>query len=259
MRIVAISCLQDNYAYLLICEKTKSCAVVDPSEGGPVLKEIADQGLEVKAIWNTHHHYDHVGGNEAVLAKFPDAVVVAHESDKGRVPGQTVFAVQDDEFSVGEEVAASVIFNPGHTNGAISYYLKEPGAVFTGDTLFGAGCGRVFEGTGAQMHDSLTRLTQLPPETKVYCGHEYTQSNLKFAEAAEPDNEKIAARAQRVAAQRSSGEPTMGFTVAEELATNIFVRTAEATILASASREESTGDKSPAEIFSALRAWKDRF
>ena len=109
MRIAAISCLQDNYAYLLICEKTETCAVVDPSEGGPVLAEIEKQGLTVAAIWNTHHHYDHVGGNEAVLAKFPDAVVVAHESDKGRVPGQTVFAKQGDEVTVGEEVKASII------------------------------------------------------------------------------------------------------------------------------------------------------
>jgi hydroxyacylglutathione hydrolase len=259
MRIAAISCLQDNYAYLLICEKTNTCAVVDPSEGGPVLAEIDKQGVRVAAIWNTHHHYDHVGGNEAVLAKFPDAAVVAHESDKGRVPGQTVFGTQGDEVQVGEEVKASIIFNPGHTSGAISYYLANPGAVFTGDTLFGGGCGRLFEGTGAEMHDSLTRLTELPPETKVFCGHEYTASNLKFAAAAEPDNAEISARAKRVAELREAGESTMGFTVAEELATNIFVRTGQATVQASAEREESTGDKSPAEIFSALRRWKDRF
>ncbi len=259
MRIAAISCLQDNYAYLLICEKTDSCAVVDPSEGGPVLAEIEKQGLSVAAIWNTHHHYDHVGGNEAVLAKFPDAVVVAHESDKGRVPGQTVFAKQGDEVEVGEEVKASVIFNPGHTSGAVSYYLDAPGAVFTGDTLFGGGCGRLFEGTGAEMLDSLTRLTELPTSTKVYCGHEYTASNLRFAAAAEPDNAEISARAERVAKQRDAGQSTMGFTVEEELATNIFVRTGQATVQASADREESTGDKTPAEIFAALRRWKDRF
>jgi hydroxyacylglutathione hydrolase len=259
MRISAISCLQDNYAYLLICDATKSCAVVDPSEGGPVLAEIEAQGLKVEAIWNTHHHFDHVGGNEAVLAKFPEAAVVAHESDKGRVPGQTVFAKQGDEVKVGQEVAASIIFNPGHTSGAISFFLKSPGAVFTGDTLFGGGCGRLFEGTGAQMHDSLSRLTQLPADTKVYCGHEYTASNLKFAAAAEPDNAEIAARAERVAALRDAGESTMGFTVAEELATNIFVRTEVATVRTSAEREESIGDKSPSEIFAALRRWKDRF
>ncbi len=259
MRIAAISCRQDNYAYLLICDKTQSCAVVDPSEGGPVLAEIAAQGLKVAAVWNTHHHYDHVGGNEAVLKQFPNAVVVAHESDKGRVPGQTDYVKQGDELRVGEEVAAEVIFNPGHTSGAISYYLKDPGAVFTGDTLFAAGCGRLFEGTGAEMHDSLTRLTQLPPETLVYCGHEYTESNLKFAAAAEPDNEEIGARAGRVAEQRSAGQTSMGFTVAEELATNVFVRTDSATVKDSALREESKGDESPAEIFAALRRWKDRF
>jgi hydroxyacylglutathione hydrolase len=141
----------------------------------------------------------------------------------------------------------------------VSYYLKDPGAVFTGDTLFGAGCGRLFEGTGAQMHDSLTRLTQLPAETKVYCGHEYTASNLKFAAAAEPDNGAIVARAKRVAEARDAGQPTMGFTVAEELATNIFVRTEVPTVSASAQREEDVGDGTPAEVFAALRRWKDRF
>lgn len=259
MRIVAIPCLQDNYAYLLVCEKTQTCAVVDPSEGGPVLAEIEKQGVTVAAIWNTHHHYDHVGGNKAVLAKFPDALVVAHESDKGRVPGQTVFAKQGDEVVVGEEVKASVIFNPGHTSGAVSYYLDTPGAVFTGDTLFGGGCGRLFEGTGAEMHDSLTRLTELPAATRIFCGHEYTASNLKFAAAVEPDNAEISARAKRVAELRAAGETTMGFTVEEELATNIFVRTGEATVQASAEREESTADKTQAEIFAALRRWKDRF
>jgi hydroxyacylglutathione hydrolase len=259
MRIDSISCLQDNYAYLLICEQTKSCAVVDPSEAGPVLAEIKAQGLRVEAIWNTHHHFDHVGGNEALLELFPEATVVGHESDKGRVPGQTLFAVQGDSVAVGEEVKASIIFNPGHTTGAISYYLEEPGAVFTGDTLFAAGCGRLFEGTIDQMHDSLTRLTELPPETKVYCGHEYTQSNLRFAAAVEPDNAEIQARAERVAAQREAGESTMGFTVSEERATNIFVRTAEPVVRAAAEREEEIGDGRPAEIFGALRRWKDRF
>lgn len=259
MRIAAIACLQDNYAYLLVCEKTQTCAVVDPSEAGPVLAEVKSQGLKVGAIWNTHHHYDHVGGNEALLAEFPDALVVGHESDKGRVPGQSVFANDGDEVQVGEEVSAAVIFNPGHTTGAISYYLKDPGAVFTGDTLFAAGCGRTFEGTGAQMHASLTRLTSLPGPTKVYCGHEYTASNLAFAAAVEPDNAAIVARAKVVAAQRDAGETTMGFTVAEELATNVFVRTGQSTVLSSAASKEDVGASSPAEVFTALRRWKDRF
>lgn len=259
MRIVAIACLQDNYAYLLVCEKTQICAVVDPSEAGPVLAEVKSQGLKVAAIWNTHHHYDHVGGNEALVAEFPDALVVGHESDKGRVPGQNVFVNDGDEVQVGEEVSATIIFNPGHTSGAISYYLKNPGAVFTGDTLFAAGCGRTFEGTGAQMHASLTRLTSLPVDTKVYCGHEYTAGNLKFAAEVEPDNVEIPKRAQVVAKQRKAGEATMGFTVAEELATNVFVRTGQATVVASAASEEEVGARTPAEVFTALRRWKDRF
>lgn len=259
MRIAAIACLQDNYAYLLVCEKTQTCAVVDPSAAEPVLEEVKLQGLKVAAIWNTHHHYDHVGGNSAILAEFPGATVVAHESDKGRVPEQSVFAKDGDEVQVGEEVVAKIIFNPGHTSGAISYYLENPGAVFTGDTLFAAGCGRLFEGTGAEMYESLTRLTSLPRDTKVFCGHEYTAANLKFAAAVEPDNAAISDRAKRVATQREAGETTMGFTVGEELATNIFVRVGEATVAASAAKEEEVGGSTPPEIFAALRRWKDRF
>ena len=232
---------------------------MDPSEAAPVLAEIKAQGVSVAAIWNTHHHYDHVGGNEAILKLFPAAQVVAHASDKTRVPGQTVFAVQDEQVRVGGEIQADIIFNPGHTSGAVSYYIKDPGLVFTGDTLFAAGCGRLFEGTAAQMHDSLTRLTALPADTRVYCGHEYTQANLRFAAAVEPDNAEISARARRVSELRHAGESSMGFRIAEELATNVFVRTQEPSVLASVQREESTGDSSPAEIFAALRFWKDRF
>jgi hydroxyacylglutathione hydrolase len=259
MRIVTIPCLRDNYAYLLVCEETRQAAVVDPSEAAPVLAAIEAEDVQVTAIWNTHHHYDHVGGNEEIAKRFSGCAIVAHESDKGRVPGQTVFVKDGDSVAVGKEVRATVIFNPGHTLGAISYLLETPAAVFTGDTLFAAGCGRTFEGTAEQMHTSLVRLTSLAPETQVYCGHEYTVSNLGFAAAAEPGNAAIADRAVAAKALRAQGLSTMGFTVADELATNVFVRCAEQEVGESARREEEVAGTSEVDVFAGLRTWKDRF
>ena len=177
MRTVAISCLRDNYAYLVICDETKTAAVVDPSASAPVLEAMArESDIELTAIWNTHHHWDHTGGNEGLLADKPELRVVGHVSDKGRVPGQTEFVDDGDVIAVGN-IKAQIIFNPGHTSGAISYHIEEPAMVFTGDTLFGAGCGRLFEGTQEQMHASISRLGALPDQTVVFCGHEYTANN----------------------------------------------------------------------------------
>jgi hydroxyacylglutathione hydrolase len=175
------------------------------------------------------------------------------------VPGQTVFAADGDVVTVGKELSAEVILNPGHTSGAISYYLKDPGLVFTGDTLFAAGCGRLFEGSAEQMHKSLSRLMTLPADTKVYCGHEYTESNLRFASAAEPDNPAIGERLAAVSAARKQGDTSMGFTIADELATNVFVRTDQAQVREAALREGPAEGEDAAQIFGGLRAWKDRF
>ena len=243
-RVVTVPCLKDNYAYLVVCGESGEAAVVDPSEGAPVLEAVRREGVTLRAIWNTHHHHDHVGGNAEVIAAFPGMglEVVAHVSDrdKERVPGQTRAVEEGDEVAGVGKLRARIIFNPGHTTGAVSYHVAG-GALFTGDTMFAAGCGRLFEGTAAQMYDSLTRLAALPEDTRVYCGHEYTASNLKFAAAAEPDNAAVAERAARVTTQRERGEHTMGFTIADERATNPFVRAGSA------------------EKFAELRSWKDRF
>ncbi len=259
MRIVTIPCRSDNYAYLWVCEKTGLAAVVDPSEAAPVLQAVEAEGVTIAAIWNTHHHFDHVGGNEEILAKFSECEVVGHESDSGRIPGQTVFAADGDEVRLGEELRATVIFNPGHTLGAISFWSQAHGVVFTGDTLFAAGCGRTFEGDAEMMHASLSRLAQLPPETSVYCGHEYTEANLRFAAAAEPSNTAIAERQKEVAALRALGRDSMGFSISEELATNVFLRTQEEEVRSAAKREEDVEGTSGADVFGGLRAWKDRF
>ncbi len=258
MQIVSIPCRADNYAYLLICDKTQRAVVVDPSEAEPVLKTIDTHGVKLVGIWNTHHHYDHVGGNKEVLERVPEAQVIAHESDRGRVPGQNVFVSDGEHIDAGGELQAQVIFNPGHTSGAISFYMPAQQAVFTGDTLFASGCGRLFEGTPQQMFASLTALTSLPADTRIYCGHEYTLSNLRFAAVVEPKNTEIQERAQAVQALRDAGEPSMGFRVAEERATNIFVRVGEPGVMAAA-RAEGAEDDSPVAVFAALRRWKDRF
>ncbi|HUH01566.1 MAG TPA: hydroxyacylglutathione hydrolase [Kofleriaceae bacterium] len=260
MRIAPIPCLEDNYAYLVICEATNQAAVVDPSEAGPVTKAIVREGVELVAIWNTHHHWDHTGGNKDLLEAHSTLEVIGHESDRGRIPGQTTFATHGDTVQVGDEVSARIIFNPGHTTGAISYVIDSRPAVFTGDTLFGAGCGRIFEGTPAMMHESLSELAALPEDTLVYCGPEYTASNLRFAAAAEPDNAAIGARAAAIAERRAAGQPSVPFAMRDELATNPFLR-ASLPILAAGARAggEPPKDDTPAEVFAALRRWKDRF
>jgi len=259
MKIVTVPCRSDNYAYLLVCEETRLAAVVDPSEAAPVLDAASEYGVRIDAVWNTHHHYDHVDGNEAIATKFSDVKIFAYHSDRGRVPGQTHYLEDGEEVRVGKEICAEVLFNPGHTLGAISYYLQTAAAVFTGDTLFAAGCGRLFEGSAEQMHLSLKRITSLSEDTKIYCGHEYTESNLRFAAEVEPGNADIADRLHRVMAMREKGLSTMGFTVAQELRTNVFVRTEVPEVAKSARDNEGVKSGAATEVFSALRAWKDRF
>jgi len=213
MRVLAVPCLKDNFAYLVI--DGTNAAVVDPGEAGPVTAQL--EGITLKAIWLTHHHWDHVGGVEALVAAHPELEVVAHTKDRGRAPKVTRFVEEGDTVELGS-VRARIIHNPGHTLGAISYWIEDgDGAVFTGDTLFAAGCGRIFEGTPEMMHASLAKLAALPPSTRVYFGHEYTEANLKFAARVEPNNEAIAARR---AALRTPSTPS---TIADERATNPFL------------------------------------
>ncbi|ACY17844.1 hydroxyacylglutathione hydrolase [Haliangium ochraceum] len=263
MRIVPVPCLKDNYAYLVICEATNAATVVDPSEAAPVLAALEREGVALQAIWNTHHHWDHVGGNKELLQRFQEIDVVGHASDKDRIPGQNRFVEDGEEVSLGEELRAQILFNPGHTRGAISYQLAAHDAVFTGDTLFLAGCGRLFEGTAEQMHSSLSRLAALPPTTRVFCGHEYTVANLRFAAAVEPDNQAVSERAAEVAKLREAGQPSVPASIALERVTNPFLRTDVAEVIESVRASEAAAqgeeDSSGAAIFAALRRWKDSF
>ncbi|MFO0591961.1 MAG: hydroxyacylglutathione hydrolase [Polyangiaceae bacterium] len=250
MRVIPVPCLSDNYAYLVTADG-KSAVVVDPSEAEPVAAALAREGLELKAILCTHHHPDHVGGNEGLLERFGKMPVFAHESDEGRVPAQTDLVKEGVPVEVAG-LSFTPFHVPGHTTGAVAYYGH--GAVFTGDTLFVAGCGRLFEGTPAMMYTSLCeKLAKLPADTKVYCGHEYTASNLKFALHAEPDNAAAKAKAERVAEMRGRGEFTVPSTMGEELQTNPFLRVHEAGL-----RERFPGE-TPADVLGAVRKAKDTF
>jgi hydroxyacylglutathione hydrolase len=256
MRVVPVPCLSDNFAYLIHAEGSRRAAVVDPSEAAPVLAALEREGLELGAILNTHHHFDHVGGNEELRAKYPDVAVFGHASDRGRIPAQTEFLEEGNEIEV-VGLRFSILHIPGHTTGAVAYVGH--GAVFTGDTLFAGGCGRLFEGTPAMMYESLNvKLAALPDDTKVYFGHEYTQSNLRFAAHVEPSNPAVRAKAERVARQRDSGEHTTPSTMLEEKQTNPFMRVDQKEIIESVAARLD-GDRSPAVVLGAVRAEKDAF
>ena len=256
MEIITIPCLEDNFAYLLICKKSLDAAVVDPSEASPIKKALKQNRVKLTAVLNTHHHWDHVGGNKDLLAENPDLLIFGHESDRGRIPGQNVFLKKGDIVCFGEE-KGTFIHNPGHTSGAITYIFSK--AAFTGDTMFAAGCGRIFEGTATQMYDSMNRLiSNLPDETEIYFGHEYTEKNLHFAKSVEPCNSEIEKKLTKVKYLRSNGENTTPTTLKEEKNTNPFLRCNSSEICQSIKTKDSN-NLSDIEVFKKLREMKDIF
>jgi len=222
MQVTIVPCLKDNYAYLVRPEGSRTCAVVDACEAPPIERALGELGLELGAILATHHHHDHVGGNDELTRRFPGIDVFGSTHDRGRIPAQTRFVDDGDTIDVaGLHFRCLAI--PGHTLGAVAYVGHD--AVFTGDTLFAAGCGRLFEGTPAMMYESLVhKLGALPDATLVYFGHEYTANNLRFAAVVEPQNAHVQEKSERVAAQRARGEVTAPSTLAEERLTNPFLR-----------------------------------
>jgi hydroxyacylglutathione hydrolase len=251
-----VPCLKDNYCYLLHQPGSTDTVVVDASEEAPVLAALGRLGLNPVAILATHHHLDHVGGNSGLLSRYPELRVFGYRTDRGRIPGQTDYLDDKQEFDLAG-IGVKALHIPGHTLGAVAYVAE--GAAFTGDTLFAAGCGRLFEGTAAQMYESLNlTLGALPDDTRIYCGHEYTLSNLKFAESLEPNNPEIARKLAWAQAARDKGEPTLPSTMKEERLTNPFLRVAEQDVVAKVN-ERLAQDKSPQAVLAAVRAMKDAF
>jgi hydroxyacylglutathione hydrolase len=259
VEIVPIPLLADNYGYLLIDPANKRAAIVDCSEAGPVLAEVERRGLRLDAILSTHHHFDHVGGNAEVAQAIPGIRVLGSRADLQRVPALTEPLSDGEEFEV-VGTRGRAIFIPAHTSGHLAYFFPNDGpSVFSGDTLFAAGCGRLFEGSPAQMMDSLGKLAALPDATQVFCGHEYTEKNLAFAHELEPGNRDIAAKLERVRGQRKAGSPTVPSTIGEEKKTNPFLRSESAELRSTIQRRFPDLPTDAVTIFAKTRELKDHF
>jgi len=247
MQVIPVPCLSDNYAYLVIANGR--AAVVDPSQADPVLRAIDEHRVKLSEIWLTHHHWDHIGGIEPLIEECPIEQVRGsqYDADHQRIPRQTDALSDGDSFDFAG-VTVDIAEIPGHTLGAIAFIPQ--GNLFSGDTLFIAGCGRVFEGTMEMMSRSLAKLRSLPPDTKVWCGHEYTVNNLRFAKTIEPENPEVERALQEAISVRAAGEFTVPGRLDRELATNPFLRFDEPTVAAG---------RDPVASFSAIRGAKDSF
>ena len=254
--IHAVPAFKDNYLWVIA--SGRHAAVVDPGDAEPIERFLADRDLALDAILATHHHSDHVGGLMALAAHWR-CPVFGPAGEKIEGIGRRL--AEGDRIRVpGIEIDLEVLDVPGHTAGHIAYVdAEEKAFVFCGDTLFACGCGRLFEGTPEQMSRSLAKLARLPGPARVYCAHEYTLSNIRFAEAVEPGNAKLAERKARESARRERGEPTVPSTIGEELATNPFLRCAEPEVIASAERHAGHALRGEVEVFAEIRGWKNSF
>ena len=238
MKVEIIKCLNDNYSYLIYEKETNVVSIVDPSEFDACDK-IIKKYKKLDFILNTHHHHDHVGGNIDLKKKY-SSKIIGFENDKNRIPGIDKFLKHNQDFKVGK-LNFTTIFIPGHTKGHIAFYLKDEKIVFTGDTLFSLGCGRIFEGTYEQMFNSLKRIKELPKDTLIYCGHEYTMQNSKFCESNDPDNLNLKSKIKKIKENIINGRPTIPSILSDEIECNIFLKAKDV------------------ESFSKLRDLKDNF
>ena len=222
MKIKIIPCLKDNYSYLIIDENNNSACVIDPGESTPIIKFIESNNIKLKYILNTHHHFDHIGGNKELKNKF-GSIVLGFEDDLNRIPEIDV-PLKDNQIWRAENFVSKIIHTPGHTSGHICFHFFNEKLIFTGDTLFSLGCGRIFEGTYEEMFNSLKKIKSLPEETKVYCGHEYTFNNLKFCVNYDSKNLNLQKKSNDVKKKISDGLSTIPSTIREELDCNIFLR-----------------------------------
>ncbi|CAG8662310.1 7863_t:CDS:2 [Funneliformis caledonium] len=248
MKVIPIPVLDDNYSYLIIDEKTNEAAVVDPVEPKKVLAVVQEQSANLKHLITTHHHADHSGGNDELFSERKDLIVYGGDN---RIPAVTKIVKDNEEFKIGQ-INVKALFTICHTSASVSFYLQDEKdkAVFTGDTLFIGGCGRFFEGTAEQMHNSLNNiLAKLPENTKVYCGHEYTSSNLRFADSVEPDNDFLQQKIQWV----KDHKQTVPSTIGDELKFNPFMRVDKDSI------RKATGKQDPIQVMAKLREMKNNF
>ena len=222
MKIKIIKCLQDNYSYLIFNETNKNACVIDPSESQPIIDFVEKNNINLKFILNTHHHYDHIGGNIELKKKY-NSTIVGFKDDKDRIPGID-FLVTDNQIWKQDDFEAKIIHIPGHTSGHIAYHFFKEEKIFTGDTLFSLGCGRIFEGTYNQMFNSLKKLKKLPSETKIYCGHEYTLQNSKFCITHDSENISLKKKITEIKDKIKKGLPTIPTTSNEEIECNIFLK-----------------------------------
>jgi hydroxyacylglutathione hydrolase len=253
LEVIQIPVLIDNYIYLLHDAATHKTAVVDPTEAEPVLAFIEQKGWSLDYIFNTHHHWDHIGGNQELKEK-TGCSVLASAYDQNRIPAIDQTLAGGDSIKFGKE-DIEIIATPGHTSGHIVYFCRQQQALFCGDTLFSLGCGRLFEGSAEQMFQSLQTIKALPDDTKIYCAHEYTQTNARFALSVEPDNEALILYSKKIDQLRAQQKTTIPSTLAQEKACNPFLRTDSATIRQSLGMPKSH----EVEVFAQLRKLKDLF
>jgi len=255
MKVVAVPQLMDNYAYLVIDEGARQAGIVDCAEAGPVLQAVAREHVTLTAILPTHHHYDHVGGNEDLLKSVAGLTVYGIDQ---RIPGLTQQVLGGDNLTLAS-LGIRVMFIPAHTSGHIAYYFPDERAVFTGDTLFAGGCGRLFEGDAAMMIGSLSKLASLPDDTHVYFGHEYTEKNLRFALTLEPDNAALREKHAWAEAQMKAGATTTPTTIGSEKATNPFLRWTSPELRATLKSRFPDLPMTDVDVFAKTRALKDSF
>ena len=239
MKIEIIKCLQDNYSYLIIDETNKNACVVDPGESSPIINFLRNKGINLRYILNTHHHHDHIGGNLELKKKY-GSKIVAFKDDNDRIPEIDIF-VQDNQIWKADNFEAKIYHTPGHTNGHITFHFFNEKKIFTGDTLFSLGCGRIFEGTFEQMFNSLSKIKKLPKETEIYCGHEYTLQNSNFCIKHDSKNSKLKDKIIKIKEKIAHGLPTIPTNLGEEIECNIFLKAQNI------------------ETFSKLRDLKDNF
>mgnify|MGYP000182462830 CR=1 FL=1 len=258
IKVIPVPAFQDNYLWLFHTEGSNQAYVVDPGDANPVQKVLEEKGLQLAGILITHHHWDHIGGIDQLLA-LSDVPVYGPESPN--IHQITHPLRQGDTLNLSEELQFQVLEVPGHTLDHVAYFCPSSSQplLFCGDTLFAGGCGRLFEGSAEQMHRSLSKLAALPAATAVYCAHEYTLSNLAFARVVEANNAELIERIAREEHKRSLQQPTVPSTIGLELATNPFLRCTESSVKGSVQVREGRQFDNPADVLAAVRRWKDNF